>query len=198
MKCKKNSGILKVLISFFIIFLFSLFNVSAIEKINNSCKKEISYNKKNTGTIYLLNLDVPEYSTCGYSREIISRLKNIDVKMANFVKTNFEKYNFKNKGISFNGKRTDIFKFYKVMYESFVGSFKQLKNYSVYDPKNIDYVGISKDHSTAYLNLNYCDLSEDENVERCEDNSCLERYSCEALIREMILFYINSQEQLLK
>ena len=204
MNMKKFKNI-KIFINFFMIFLFSLTNVSAMKKNvsamkknDNFSKKEISYNIKNSGTIYLLSLSVPEYSTCGCSNKIIRKLKNIDAQMADFVKTNFKKYNFKNKGIRFDGKRSDIFKFYKLMYESFAGSFKQFKKYPVYDPKNIDYVGISEDYSTAYLNLNYCDSSEDGNVEKCEDDSCLERYACEALIREMILYYIKCEERMLK
>ncbi len=186
---------IKALAGLFVVFsLLSLVRVKAVERNGNLFKSEISLNKKKSGVIYLLNLDIPEYSKCGYSKEIISRLKKIDVKMANFVKTNFKKYDFENKNIKFNGERKDIFKYYELMYEIFVASFKELKNYFEYDPKNIDYIGVSEDCLTAYFNLNCSDLSEDESVENCDDASRLKRYACEALIREIILSYIKHKK----
>ena len=194
MKKFKN---MKILVSLFAAFsLFSFVAVSAMQTKGNFCKKEICSSKDNNGTIYLLNLNIPEYSKSGYSKEIICKLKNIDVKMADFVKTSFEKCNFKNKGVKFNGEGKDIFKFYEIMYENFVSSFEQLRNYSVYDPKNIEYIGISEDYSYAYFKLNCYELTEDKDIENIEGEHCLERYNCEALIRGIILSYIKSKDAL--
>ena len=199
MKKFKN---IKILVSLFAIFsLFSLSNVSAMEKDNNFSKKEISLEKKTGGAIHMLNLNVPEYLASGYSEEIVDRLKNIDVNMSDFVKTSFEKYDFKNKGVNFNGKGEDILKFYEIMYKDFVSSFEQLKEfkeYSIYDPKNIEYIGISEDCSNAYFKFNCYELTEDKSIENIEDNHSLERYACKALIREIILYYIKSAKQLVK